>query len=231
MVLILVVLYLRSKDSLKQVAKILDIGKSSGFRWAVAVHNLGLAVFSAVVVFHTWPIVIGHYLEKGFDAVYCDADGSLWGEAGLGAWATIFYISKYYEFLDTWVLIFKGKKPSFLQIYHHTGVVLTMWGGVTSQASWLLVVVLLNSLIHTLMYTYFFVKTLYPTMHIPYARYLTTAQIVQFLTGIIGTLHIQVRGESCASYPSRLMLGIIQTYGVGLLVLFSAFAAKKYKTK
>jgi hypothetical protein len=35
----------------------------------------------------------------------------------------IFYISKYYEFLDTWVLVMKGKAPSFLQIYHHVGCI------------------------------------------------------------------------------------------------------------
>eukprot|EP01029_Cantina_marsupialis_P020980 TRINITY_DN497_c0_g1_i2.p1 TRINITY_DN497_c0_g1~~TRINITY_DN497_c0_g1_i2.p1 ORF type:complete len:187 (+),score=33.56 TRINITY_DN497_c0_g1_i2:51-611(+) len=34
-----------------------------------------------------------------------------------------FYISKYYEFIDTWLILLKGKKPSFLQTSHHAGTV------------------------------------------------------------------------------------------------------------
>lgn len=147
----------------------------------------------------------------------------------MGAWCTIFYVSKYYEFIDTFVLIAKGKKPSFLQLYHHAGIVLTMWGGVVSQSSWLLIVVLLNSGIHTLMYSYFLIKTIDPERKIAGAKYLTQAQIVQFFVGILYTLPIHYFGDECDSTASRLVCLFIELYAVGLIFLFVAFAKRKYK--
>lgn len=122
--------------------------KSVVFRATIALHNFGLAVFSGVTAYHSWAVVHQHYEAAGIRAVYCDTDGSLWA-SGLGAWSTIFYISKYYEFIDTWILVLKGKPASFLQVYHHTGIAFIMWGAVASQSAWLLFVVLLNSVIHT----------------------------------------------------------------------------------
>jgi hypothetical protein len=145
--------------------------------------------------------------------------------------ATIFYISKYYEFIDTWILIFKRKEPSFLQIYHHTGIVVTMWGGVVSQSAWLLFVVLLNSFIHTLMYTYFLIKTINPKTEIKTAKYLTQAQITQFFIGVLGSFPVLVMGARCDSQSSRFVLACLQIYGYGLIALFTAFAAKKYSSK
>ena len=228
-VLLLVAFYLISEPLLKVFIWYFGLtGKSSAFRSAVALHNLMLAVFSFVVAIKAWPVVISHFTESGWEATYCDRDGTLW-EAGLGTWSIIFYISKYWEFIDTWIIVIKGKKPSFLQVYHHAGIVLTMWGGVVTQAPWLSVVVLLNSVIHTVMYIYFFIKTIAPHFEIKAARYLTLAQIAQFFTGIFGSLYMQVMGDRCVTLASRLVLAMLQMYGVGLIVLFQAFSSKKYK--
>lgn len=56
-------------------------------------------------------------------------------------------------FIYNRILILKHKQASFLQVYHHTGIVLIMWMAVCSQAAWLQFAVILNSVIHTLMYT------------------------------------------------------------------------------
>ncbi len=53
--------------------------------------------------------------------------GTLWTDKDFGFWVSHFYISKFWEFLDTWIIILKGKKPILLQTYHHAGVVLLMW--------------------------------------------------------------------------------------------------------
>lgn len=125
----------------------------------------------------------------------------------------------------------KGKHPSFLQIYHHVGIVISMWGGVASHSAWLLIVVLLNSVIHTFMYTYFFIKTVYPRTEIKAARYLTSAQIGQFITGILiqGSFIMGDEAGQCDTPASQFMCAFIIAYAVGLIFLFKAFAAKKYK--
>jgi hypothetical protein len=226
--LAMLVFYNVSKPLFRAIATIID-PKALWFRASIALHNLGLAVFSAIVAAKSWPVVINHLLEEGIFATYCDPHGTLWGKYGFGHWAIIFYISKYYEFVDTWILVFKGKKPSFLQIYHHTGIAFCMWVGVLSQSSWLIYVVLLNSVIHTLMYTYFLIKTISPTTEIKAAKNLTMAQIGQFFTGIGCSLGVLLMGDKCDTSASRFGLACLQVYGYGLVALFMTFAKKKYK--
>jgi hypothetical protein len=230
--ILLIIAYLITESFvLPKICRSLGVnGKSTFWKIIFALHNFSLALFSLVVFVNSWPIVLQHLYKTGLNATFCDQDGSLWS-SGLGSWATIFYLSKYYEFIDSYVLIIKNKKPSFLQVYHHAGIVITMWGGVASQGSWILIVVLLNSGIHTLMYTYFLIKTIWPKMTIKQAKYLTTAQIVQFFTGITYTLPIHVLGSDCDSTASRMVCLFIELYAVGLIVLFIAFAKKKYKKK
>lgn len=230
--IILIIAYVVTESFvLPQICRSLGInGKTTFWKMMFSMHNFLLAFFSLVVFVNSWPIVIQYYVQHGLHATFCDQDGSLWA-SGLGSWATIFYISKYYEFLDTYVLIIKNKKPSFLQLYHHVGIVLFMYGAIVSQGAWVLIVVLLNSGIHTLMYTYFLIKTIKPDISIPQAKYLTSAQIIQFFTGIAYTLPIHYLGNDCDSEASRLVCLFIELYAVGLILLFVAFAKRKYKKK
>lgn len=46
--------------------------------------------------------------------------GRLWNE-GLAFYGFWFYLSKYYEFIDTIIILLKGKQSSTLQTYHHMG--------------------------------------------------------------------------------------------------------------
>jgi len=229
-VAVLLAFYLVSKPIFLKLANVID-PKASWFVYSIAVHNFLLAVFSLVVVVYSWPVVIGHYQSYGAFDTYCDPNGTLWGSSGFGAWAFIFYISKYWEFVDTWILVLKGKKPSFLQIYHHTGIAFCMWVGVLSQSSWLKAVVLLNSIIHTLMYTYFLIKTISPKTEIKSAKYLTKAQIGQFFMGIFYSFGVLIMGEKCDTQSSRFGLACLQVYGYGLIALFVAFSKTKYRKK
>jgi hypothetical protein len=107
LVLILVVIYLNSKQPLKVLIQFMQFNSNSSlFRGWIAVHNALLALYSGITVFYTWPIVIEHLLEHGLYNTYCDPEKTLW-HSGFGAWALIFYVSKYYEFLDTWILVLK----------------------------------------------------------------------------------------------------------------------------
>jgi GNS1/SUR4 family len=228
---VMALFYLVSKEPLRVFKDVICFNpKSDSFKSFVAFHNLALAVFSAVTVWNSWAVVLSHLVSQGWFATYCDVGGTHWA-SGLGAWSTIFYISKYFEFIDTWILVLKGKKASFLQVYHHTGIVFCMWGGVVCQSAWLLFVVCLNSLIHTFMYTYFLIKTLYPNIEIKSAKHLTMAQIGQLTFGISCSLGFHVMGDTCDTPASRAMLLVLLAYGASLVGLFVAFAQKKYKKK
>lgn len=106
-----------------------------------------------------------------------------------------------------------------------------MWVGVLSQSSWLCYIVLFNSVVHTLMYTYFFIKTVNPKANIRVARYLTMTQIGQFFAGIGCSFGVLVMGEKCDTRSSRVGLVCLHLYGYGLVALFVAFAKRKYSKK
>lgn len=228
-VVLILISYLVSKPIFARLSKYIDT-KSNWFVTLLAFHNLSLAIFSLVVAVNSWPILFQSFQRYGRHETYCDPNGLYWKDSGFGSWAVIFYLSKFYEFIDTWVLVLKGKTPSILQTFHHTGVVLCMWFGVVSQSSWLTSMVLLNSVIHTLMYSYYLLKTVSPTTQIKSIKYLTNAQITQFVVGIASYFPLMCSNH-CDTQSSRFGVFFTMIYLLCLIALFRAFSKKKYAAK
>ena len=76
--------------------------------------------------------------------------GRMWNE-GLAFWGWFFYLSKFYEVLDTLIIVAKGKRSATLQTYHHAGAMLCMWAGIRYMSPPIWMFVWINSAIHTLM--------------------------------------------------------------------------------
>lgn len=76
--------------------------------------------------------------------------GRLWNE-GLAYMGWFFYLSKFYEVLDTAILLAKGKRSGTLQTYHHAGAMMCMWAGIRFMSPPIWMFVFVNSGIHTLM--------------------------------------------------------------------------------
>ncbi len=84
--------------------------------------------------------------------------GRLWNE-GLAYYGWLFYLSKFYEVVDTLIVLAKGKKSSLLQTYHHAGAMMCMWAGIRYMAPPIWMFVTVNSLIHAMM-VYVFLQIL-----------------------------------------------------------------------
>lgn len=108
--------------------------------------------------------------------------GRIWNE-GLAFYGWLFYLSKFYEVVDTLIIIAKGKKTSFLQTYHHVGAMICMWAGIRYMAPPIWMFVLVNSFIHVLMYTYYTATASGVRVPKRIKQLITTMQIVQFLVG------------------------------------------------
>ncbi|KAI1007342.1 hypothetical protein K3495_g877 [Podosphaera aphanis] len=108
--------------------------------------------------------------------------GRLWSE-GLAFYGWIFYMSKFYELLDTFIIVSKGKRSATLQTYHHTGAMLCMWSGIRYMSPPIWMFVFINSAIHTLMYTYYTFSALGVPVPGVLKSSLTSLQILQFLVG------------------------------------------------
>ena len=76
--------------------------------------------------------------------------GRIWNE-GLAFWGWWFYLSKFYEVLDTAIILAKGKRSTTLQKYHHAGAMLSMWAGMRFMSPPIWMFVLVNSGIHAMM--------------------------------------------------------------------------------
>lgn len=76
--------------------------------------------------------------------------GRLWNE-GLAFWGWWFYVSKFYEVIDTFIIVAKGKRSPTLQTYHHAGAMLCMWAGMRYMSPPIWMFVFINSAIHTMM--------------------------------------------------------------------------------
>ncbi|KAA8651412.1 hypothetical protein EYZ11_009217 [Aspergillus tanneri] len=108
--------------------------------------------------------------------------GRKWNE-GLAYLGWIFYLSKFYEVLDTAIILAKGKKSSTLQTYHHAGAMMCMWAGIRYIAPPIWIFTLVNSGIHAMMYTYYTLTALRVRIPGVIKRSLTSMQILQFLFG------------------------------------------------
>ncbi|TVY56349.1 putative elongation of fatty acids protein [Lachnellula cervina] len=109
--------------------------------------------------------------------------GRLWNE-GLAFYGWFFYLSKFYEVLDTAIILAKGKRSSTLQTYHHAGAMMCMWAGIRYMSPPIWMFVFVNSAIHTLMYTYYTLTAFSVPIPNTLKRSLTTMQIIQFLVGV-----------------------------------------------
>ena len=199
--------------------------KSEGklFRLFMLLHNLALCLFSLWVTINTWPLLVNYTKIHGYKALLVDKD--FW--ISFEYWAIVFYVSKFYEFFDSWILVLKGKDPSYLQVYHHFGVVVAMWLACKNHSNWLIFMVALNSFIHTLMYFYYVFSSLGHKSEL--ASSLTKMQLAQFVTGILLSSPTYILDE--ATWENKLSMAFMHSYAIGLIFLFYQMFLEKYKEK
>jgi len=90
-----------------------------------------------------------------------------------------FYISKYYEFFDTFLLYLNGKTPIFLQKYHHIGAVICWHLTYIYKVDCIWIPTILNSFVHTIMYSYYLGCLLKINEVRFIKKYITSLQLIQ----------------------------------------------------
>lgn len=152
-----------------------------------------------------------------------------------------FYVSKFYEVIDTAIILLKGKPSSLLQSYHHAGAMLCMWAGIRYQSPPIWIFVVFNSFIHSLMYFYFSLACLKIRVPSIFKRALTSLQITQFVVGgSLAVVHAFVwytdlstlNLVNCISSSDQALPLIINVaYLAPLTALFAAFYIESYMRK
>lgn len=110
-------------------------------------------------------------------------------------WFYIFYLSKFYEFLDTFIIILKKRPLIFLHVYHHVITLVLVFVMMESEVGvqWLCMVA--NAAVHIIMYFYYAVSSM--GIEVWFKKYITRLQILQFVIDILamtGGIYYTVTG-------------------------------------
>ena len=141
----------------------------------------------------------------------------------------LFYISKYYEFIDTFLLYLNGKSPIFLQKYHHIGAVICWHLCYVYKVDAIWISSFCNSFVHIIMYSYYLGCLLKINQVRFIKKYITSLQISQLLCG---HYHILVKYRPpVETYFGYFIILIFDFYVWGLIFMFSVFYYRNYITK
>ena len=139
-----------------------------------------------------------------------------------------FYISKYYEFADTFLLYLNGKTPIFLQKYHHVGAVISWHLMYQYKVDMVWMATLLNSGVHTIMYSYYLGCLLKINQVRCIKKYITSIQLCQFFILYVNLYFYYPPIESWFNYG---IIIFFASYGIGIIALFSKFYYDSYVVK
>ncbi len=194
-------------------------------RFTVA-HDLALRAFSAVLL----GLLVGDGAraarEPGRVVVWCDArrtGASLDGRLAL--WFTLFYASKIYEFIDTVLLVLKGKEVIALHSFHHWSTLWVVWVPMVERVAVAWVAICANLAVHVIMYYYYAMAAMgRPSV---WKRWLTTAQIAQFVADIASVVPALLHGGCSGSTAGHVLpTAIVAVF----LAMFVDFYRRSYRS-
>ena len=145
----------------------------------VAVHNLILCLGSlAMFVGCAYEMQRRTLAESSFDWFFCEAPTTK-AIGPLFFWSYLYYLSKYYELIDTLLQLMRGRAPPHfaLHVYHHACVMMMSWAWCEYVQTLQFGGLLFNTAVHVVMYLYFFLRV---TVGPPWwKKYVTMFQIIQ----------------------------------------------------
>mmetsp|Transcript_61782 Transcript_61782/g.98461 ORF Transcript_61782/g.98461 Transcript_61782/m.98461 type:complete len:278 (-) Transcript_61782:166-999(-) len=191
-------------------------------------HNLILCIFSVSCFVNTAPVIYHLMVHIGWSKASCGLMQKEY-ESTYGLFSWLFYLSKYYEFADTYIVIWKGRRPLFLQTYHHCGAVIGMWLAVTTRTTCGYIFVVENSAIHSIMYLYYALTVW--RIRVPFKFMITILQMFQFVFGMsLGVVQLMWFAE-CLTVGDQITIWYMFVYTALLFVLFIRFYIHTYRKK
>nr|XP_021181984.2 elongation of very long chain fatty acids protein 7 [Helicoverpa armigera] len=144
-----------------------------------------------------------------------------------------YFIAKHLDLLDTvfFVLRKKDNQITFLHLYHHTSMVTWTWLHFMYHPTDNFVVVgMLNSFVHVLMYAYYGISSLGPeyAKFIWWKKHLTKVQLIQFIL-VVSHLHYQQKLSPCPipNFFHNFCMFVISSF----FALFMNFYINSYRSK
>lgn len=206
----------------------LKIGHTKTFIRLAACHNVVLSITSLLMNIQATSAIRAVVSATSWKHAVCTPAGRQLPTSFENA-LLIFQLSKIYEFLDTHILLLRGKSLTPLHVWHHSTVMFEVAGWLQFNVSLGVSGMWFNTFVHVVMYAYF-AAALYKR-NIPGKVIITISQIVQFITGFASLLpfaylHTRTDFGPCEGVPG---LSISSAINGSYLILFILFFRKTYK--
>jgi len=190
----------------------------------IVLHNLSIFHNGALIVFSGWTFIsLSSILYKNgivFQHNYYFQNSTF------NHIMYLFYMSKYYEFFDTFLLYLNNKTPIFLQKFHHIGAVICWHLLYVYKVDFIWIPTFVNSFVHTIMYSYYLGCLLKIKWIRFIKKYITCLQLTQLTVPISITLYFYYPPvETLFNYQIMLIFFI---YVSVLIMLFVQFFYKNY---
>lgn len=164
------------------LGKIMKNYEAHPFRNYCIVHNAFLSGASLVLFTILATIILKSYREHGFYYIICSRCLHEIGMYSLVVYAN--YLLKYYELIDTFLIVFKKKPVDNLHFYHHAATLFLTYTQQVYHSSVQWVPILVNLFIHIIMYYYYMLCSM-GYRNIWWKKSLTILQIAQFVVDLI----------------------------------------------
>ena len=213
------------------------IGRRLEVRTFSNFHNAFLVALSAymgtTIAFESW-------VNRGY-GLFDNAAENTPDAFPLAKYLWLFYFSKVFEFVDTFIMVAKMnfRQISFLHVYHHASIFWVWWLVIsvapTGEAYFSAI---LNSYIHVVMYSYYLFSSLglFSTVTRAVKPYITMGQMTQLCcmmvqaTYHVGSWYFASAEDRAKKYPVRLSI-MLWLYMWTMLGLFANFYIKNYSAK
>ena len=129
----------------------------------------------------------------------------------------VYWITKYYELLDTVFMLLRHKirQMSFLHVFHHASMAL-LSDYSYNYAPYITIAfgLCMNSFVHVVMYGYYALTALYPLQEFAWKQRITQLQMIQFLIGLIHAIYGYLYYRICiyAIFYTLCLLGLFSNF-------------------
>ena len=189
--------------------------------------NCSLAVFGIICCSRMVSEMLFIWNHRGFTATICVTDTLVTARYIL--WGLLFNISKVIELGDTVFIVLRKQPLYFLHWYHHVTVLVYVWYSSGNKMSTCLWFGTMNITIHSLMYTYYALKSLRVRVPRFVSIALTSVQISQMAVGVAVSVlahRVSLAGQPCEQSTENMVASLIMY--ASYLILFVHFFCKTY---
>lgn len=193
--------------------------------------SMFLAIFSVMGAARTMPEFIHTLYTQGFYHSLC-IPSFIEQDRVSGFWTWMFVMSKVPELGDTIFIVLRKQRLIFLHWYHHVTVLIYCWysfSEYTAPARWFVV---MNFVVHALMYTYYAFKALRYRVPKVIAMVITSLQLLQMVIGCVVNymaFTFKQNGMQCGVSDTNLKLSLLMY--TSYFVLFARFFYNAYFNK